>query len=197
MPRTVTGAKDRQDTRRKPNCNMAMKLMGNPPRALVHLGGIVGTLIIGWLDYLTGYEVSFFGFYFLSVGTAAWFAGRTAGIWVAVFAAAIWLAVDSLSGHIYSWWAIPLWNAGMRLFTFVIIALGLAWIRQELDHARHHVHELKGLLPICSYCKNPATQGLLGKIEQYIKGHSAAEFTRHLSGMLAEQASLLVGNVSK
>jgi len=86
---------------------MDMKLLRNPPRALVHLAGIVIALIIGWLDYLTGYEVSFFGFYFLSVGLAAWFAGRTAGLCAAVFAAAVWLTVDSLSRH-YSRWALGL-----------------------------------------------------------------------------------------
>jgi hypothetical protein len=127
------------------------------------------------------------------VGLAAWFAGRIAGIWVAVFAAAIWLAVDSLSGHIYSWWAIPLWNAGMRLFTFVIIALGLAWIRQELDRERHHVRELEGLLPICSYCKKIRNdEGHWERIEQYIKSRSAAEFTHGICPeCFAEQASLL------
>ncbi len=193
MPRTVTGAKGREGTRRKSNCNATMKLMGNPPRLLVLPGAVVGTLIIGWLDYLTGYEVSFFGFYFLSVGLAAWFAGRTAGLWAAVFAAAVWLTVDSLSEHQYSWWAIALWNAGMRLFTFIIIALGLAWIRLELERERRKVQELSGLLPICSYCKKIRNdQGYWERIEQYIKSRSAAEFTHGICPeCFAQQAALL------
>ncbi|HMP82142.1 MAG TPA: hypothetical protein PKA41_05470 [Verrucomicrobiota bacterium] len=153
-------------------------LWANPPRVLIHCAGIIGTLVIGYLDYLTGYEVSFFGFYFLSVGFAAWYAGRNAGLWASVFAAAVWLGVDWFSGRTYSWWLIAVWNAGMRLFTFGVLAFCLAWIRQELIKEHTQVHELKGLLPICAYCKKIRNDdGYWERIENYIKSHTEADFT--------------------
>jgi len=155
-----------------------MKFTRNPPRAVVQLVAIVATLFIGWLDYLTGTELSFFGCYFISVAIAAWFAGRTAGLVSAFFSAGVWVAVDRLTGGPYSWWGIALWNTGMRFGTFLIIALGLARIRRDLDRERLTVHELEGLLPICSYCKKIRNNsGDWERIEQYIKKRSDAEFT--------------------
>jgi hypothetical protein len=157
---------------------VAAQLFSQPLRPIVHVCGVLITLVIGFLEYLTGYEVSFLGFYVISVGLAAWFGGRTAGLWAALFAAAVWLTVDTMVGHEYSGWWIGLWNAGMRLFTFLVIALGLSWIQQELTRERQHVHELKGLLPICSYCKKIRNdQGYWERIENYIKSRSEADFT--------------------
>jgi hypothetical protein len=52
---------------------------------------------------------------------------------------------------------------------------------------------LKGLLPICSYCKKIRNdEGYWEKIEKYIKSHSAAEFTHGICPeCFAEQASQL------
>ena len=38
--------------------------------------------MLGWWDYITGYEMSFFVFYSVPVGLAAWYVGRWAGIMV-------------------------------------------------------------------------------------------------------------------
>ncbi len=48
----------------------------------------------------------------------------------------------------------------------------------ELEQALEKVSTLRGLLPICSLCKNIRTDsGYWEKIEQYIQNHSEARFT--------------------
>jgi len=43
---------------------------------LVYLACLVMLILLGWLDYLTGYELGFFVFYSVPVGIAAWYLGR-------------------------------------------------------------------------------------------------------------------------
>ncbi len=49
---------------------------------------------------------------------------------------------------------------------------------KELEDALSHVKQLQGLLPICSYCKKIRDDGnYWHRVEEYIAGHSEAEFT--------------------
>jgi PAS domain-containing protein len=57
----------------------------------------------------------------------------------------------------------------------------LARKNRELEEARDRIKTLKGLLPICSWCKNIRDdQGYWTQMEAYIRDHSEAEFTHSL-----------------
>lgn len=103
---------------------------------------------IGLVDHLTGYELAFSVFYLLPVGLAAWYAGRPAGMALALASAATWLLVDFTAGHPYTHAAIPYWNAGVRLGFFVIVAHLLARLRDALTtlHLLANHDGLTGLL---------------------------------------------------
>ena len=77
---------------------------------------------IGYVDYLTGFEVSVLVFYFVPVGLAAWRLGLPAGFSMAVLSA----VTCGLSGHyaglIYSSQMILVWNSGLRLTAFLTVA---------------------------------------------------------------------------
>jgi hypothetical protein len=62
---------------------------------------------LGWLDYVTGYELSFFVFYSVPVGVAAWWAGRWPGIGVALGATLTWLLANYFSGDTELYTVIP------------------------------------------------------------------------------------------
>ena len=48
----------------------------------------------------------------------------------------------------------------------------------ELQEALANIKTLRGLLPICSYCKKIRDdKGYWNQIESYIRDHSGAEFT--------------------
>ena len=104
--------------------------------------------IFGLLDYLTGYEISFAVFYLAPVSIAAWYASRQWSLALAVASSLIWYIAELGAGYPYSHFAIPIWNAFVRLAFFVIVALLLSEIRRNLLHERKvaRTDPLTGLL---------------------------------------------------
>lgn len=90
------------------------------PRLII---GLVALGVIGAVDYLTGYEISFSVFYLLPVGFLSWKGGRGPGLFGAAAAAVVWLVVEFVSSHNYSQHWIPYWNAVVRLVFFVVAVL--------------------------------------------------------------------------
>lgn len=89
--------------------------------------------VVGAIDYLTGYELSFSIFYLLPVGFAAWYLRGRFGFVIGLVSAATWLGADYTSGHQYSHLAIPIWNAGVRLGFFIIVAVLLKRFKSALE----------------------------------------------------------------
>ncbi len=111
-------------------------------------------VLIGWLDYITGYEFGFFIFYFIPVATSAWFVGRRSGLFMAVTSAIIWYLSDKHTNHPYSNAIFIYWEMFMRLISFLTTALTIAKIRQmlvnemqlneRLEQALRELAEMKG-----------------------------------------------------
>lgn len=80
--------------------------------------------ILGAIDYITGYEISFSIFYLIPIAVASWYSRRHFAIIICIISAAVWMFVDVLAGHQYYGMLIPLWNALVR-FGFFIITLSL------------------------------------------------------------------------
>ena len=55
---------------------------------------VCGVLLVGVIDYLTGYELGVSLLYLGPVDVAAWYVGRRAGFIVAVLSAIVWFAAD-------------------------------------------------------------------------------------------------------
>ena len=98
---------------------------------------LAGIVLLGAVDYLSGYEVSFSLFYLAPVAFATWYINRTAGVICAVLSCLIWYLADFTSGHQYSNAAIPVWNAIVRLGFFLITALLLTSLRTVLTNQQH------------------------------------------------------------
>jgi K+-sensing histidine kinase KdpD len=84
-----------------------------------------------WLDYVTGYELGFFIFYFIPVSMAAWLLGRRAGVAFALASAACWFLSDRMAHHPYSSAYFIYWETAMRLASYLTTALTLARIRAD------------------------------------------------------------------
>ncbi len=127
---------------------------GNP--RLVNAVSFAILLLLGWLDYITGYEFGFFIFYFIPVSISAWYCGRKSGLVIAVASALCWYVSDLSTHHAYSRAYFVYWEMFMRLISFLTTALTLSRIRafvlseerlqQELAAAREEIEELKELL---------------------------------------------------
>ena len=135
--------------------------------------------VLGWVDYLTGYELGFYLFYSMPVGLAAWQVGRRAGLVVALLASATWWFADRLAGDKYSSAFIGYWNTAMHFGTFIINAVAIAKVKSTLDQrhqladelaeARRHAGELAALLPLCTGCRQPQpADALRGKVQAYL-----------------------------
>ena len=111
-------------------------------RLAVLAAGLLGLAGLGWIDYLTGYELGFFVFYSVPVGLTAWYAGRWPGLITALGASLTWWLADHFNGVNYSTRFLLYWNLSIHFLTFVINALSLAKIKSELDERRALVAEL-------------------------------------------------------
>ncbi len=91
-----------------------------------------GVLIpsVGYLDYVTGYELSFSAFYLAPVFIAVWWVGMLWGMVAAVASALTWGIADVLSGHVYPNPAFYLWNSLIRLGFFTTVAYLLIALRK-------------------------------------------------------------------
>ena len=140
------------------------------------------------VDYITGPLIQFPILYLIPIGLATWYSGRR---WGLIFALSMPL--------IRSFFAIFLWDAPWTIFETAINALiriavlaGFAYLVDRILISKRalekEVRILKGILPICSFCKKIRNQdGNWEPLEQYLRAHSEAEFSH---GMCPECVKL-------
>lgn len=113
-----------------------------------YLGFVLCLLcIIGFFDWITGWELHFFIFYLLPIGIVAWRGSRLLCMLVVSLSILTWGTLDIFSGHVYSAQYIFIWNASVRLATFLIFALFLSKIKSAIqsreDSFNFIIHDLR------------------------------------------------------
>ena len=98
--------------------------------------GLVLIALIGILDVVTGYELSFSLFYLIPIGLIAWIAGRRMGIAAAVVGALVWLLADIQARQPVSQGLTVVWNALIRLGFFLVVTLLLAEVKNLLEREK-------------------------------------------------------------
>jgi low affinity Fe/Cu permease len=169
---------------------------------------VAGVVFIGVIDFITGFEMNFFVFYFWPVSLAAWYIGMGASVSLSVLAALVWFAADTLSGHSHSWQFYAVWNTVVRLASFIAVGWLSSRIRQLLTHQRKlaedlqralsEVKVLETFLPICSQCKKIRDQeGSWQELEEYITAHSNTLFSHGYCPDCAKKAMIEAGLTRK
>jgi len=81
---------------------------------------------VGYIDYVTGIQVSLSVVYVVPITVAAWFVNRPYAFVLAAFSAALWIFGDMAGGMQYTTYWVPVWNGFIRLsfYAFLIIVLG-------------------------------------------------------------------------
>lgn len=101
------------------------------------ISGIIVIMLLGIVDYLTGYEYRFSLFYIIPVSFTTWFTGSyRIGAFMALFSSIIWLAADIASGHTYSHPVIPVWNTLVVFLFFYIIMILLLGLKRAYTKER-------------------------------------------------------------
>lgn len=143
---------------------------------------------LGWLDFFSGHELNFFVFYFIPIGLAAYRLGFLPAVISAAGSAAVWAMADRLAGREYSSPMVAGWNTLIRLLAFLTFGAAIARLRtllgqqqamsRELQKTLDELRVLKGLLPICAYCKQIRDdEGNWHQLEAYITERSMAVFS--------------------
>jgi diguanylate cyclase (GGDEF)-like protein len=87
--------------------------------SLIVLGFVA---LLGWLDYTTGFEISFSFFYLVPISIAAWYLDIKVGYFISLLSITTWLFSNQLAGEMYSHEVIRYWNAFLRLSLFLVIS---------------------------------------------------------------------------
>jgi diguanylate cyclase (GGDEF)-like protein len=98
--------------------------------------GLALVTAVGFVDFLTGPEISLSVFYLVPVGLVSWNPRRWPGVAVAAASSGVWLVADVGAGHVYSSPAIPYWNAFVRLAIFIIVALVVSELKTSFDREK-------------------------------------------------------------
>ena len=86
-------------------------------------------IVVGLVDYLTGFNISFSVFYLLAIGVAVWFVGRGFGFFLSVMSVVSWLIGDFAAGARFPNLFVPAWNAVILLTFYFIVVWLLARLR--------------------------------------------------------------------
>jgi diguanylate cyclase (GGDEF)-like protein len=118
-----------------------MRTLASTQKILLFIAVMIGVISVGIADYNTGAELAFSIFYLFPVGIAAWYIGWKAGFFISIESTFSWYLADILARDVpYTHSFYPAWNAGVRLITFLTIAILFNFIRtilkRETLHAR-------------------------------------------------------------
>jgi diguanylate cyclase (GGDEF) domain len=92
--------------------------------------GFIMVVLLGLVDYLTGYELSFALFYLIPIALVAWFGGKRLGLLISAASAIAWFSADFLSGNRYLNPSLYVWNTLFRLGFFLVVTLLLSALQQ-------------------------------------------------------------------
>lgn len=93
-------------------------------------------LLLGVVDYLTGFEFSFSFFYLIPVTVVAWALSRNTGLAFSMLSAIVWLISNQLSGLQYSSPIIGVWNTMVRFGFYSVVTILLTELRHALEEER-------------------------------------------------------------
>lgn len=163
---------------------------GGLPRKYNMIVGLLLLIVIGYVDYVTGYEFRMELFYLIPISYVTWFVGQHVGILFSVISILTIVYSDIMAGKKYSSFTVEFWNGAIYFVFYVIVTLLLELrtslqqrenLIEELDRALRQNEELSGMLPMCANCKKPRDdQEYRQRVESYINKHSAREFTHGL-----------------
>jgi signal transduction histidine kinase len=109
------------------------------PTQVVVLACILLVTLVGWVDYLTGYETFFFSFYLLAIFLGTWRIGPGFGVLISALSVTAWISANIEAGEHYSNYFVPVWNAGIMFTVYLVIVLLLARLKKILGEQEERV----------------------------------------------------------
>ena len=99
-------------------------------------------VVLGWLDRITSWEVSWFIFYAFPIILAVWWAGFSGGMTVAITAGLVWWVANQHS-HPYATQMGYTWAMINREFYFCVVVFAVNAVRNRQDADAAHIRMLE------------------------------------------------------
>jgi signal transduction histidine kinase len=142
---------------------------------------VVLVAFIGFLDYITGYEISFFMLYLAPILLAVWRVSTPFAVIISVLSVMTWLWSNLAAGWSFSHWYVPVWNS-MMVSLFYMVVLRIFVLHRELEN---HVRQRTAALTLEMQERRRLEKELLeaGEREQRRIGHDLHDsLCQHLTG---------------
>jgi K+-sensing histidine kinase KdpD len=150
---------------------------------------LASLVVVGYVDYITGYELYMDVFYFIPVSICAWHLRRRDVMVLAFLCALTWGGVDFYVGHPYSsliYWS---WNIFIKFSSFLVLGLVVQSLRHNLKEQARARQELEKVLAdlrqsseevqklqdqlqvVCAWTKRIRVEGKWMTMEEFLKDH--------------------------
>lgn len=93
---------------------------------------VIAVLVVGYVDYVTGYEVSLFLFYSVPILFVVWFGDRQSSILISILSALVWWWADEKAGHPYITNWVQTYNVMVRLVFFFFVVAGGSALKAQI-----------------------------------------------------------------
>jgi signal transduction histidine kinase len=103
---------------------------------------VLVTLLLGYLDYITGPNVAMSAFYLLPIAVAAWWVGLPFSLLIALASVALWLSGNIADGD--AGFITPghiAWNSGVKLTEYFVVAIALNRLRTAQRQLEERVRD--------------------------------------------------------
>lgn len=145
--------------------------------------------VVGYVDYITGYELYMDVFYFIPVSICSWNLRRREVLILSFLCAATWGCLDLYAGHPYSNRIYWFWNIFIKFSSFLVLGLVVQSLRHNLkEQARARLELEKALADlrqsseevqklqdqlqvVCAWTKRIRVEGKWVTIEEFLKDH--------------------------
>ena len=96
-------------------------------------------VLVGVVDYVTGYEIDFYPFYSVPILLAACYGRRSAAVVIVLLSALAWWCADAAAGHVYSRELLREWELLVRVMFFCLALLAGLLFKRYRDAVRARV----------------------------------------------------------
>ena len=93
--------------------------------------GFVLILLLGFIDWITGFEVNVSLFYLIPIALVTWYTNRELSLVMSGLSAIVWFLADILAGNTYSVVWLYLWNTLIRLGFYLIVVLLIVSLKRS------------------------------------------------------------------
>jgi signal transduction histidine kinase len=106
-------------------------------KAWLWIAALALVALFGFVDYFTGYDMTFFLFYALPILLMVRFSGKMEAVLMALFCSLAWFVADTAAGHPYRHSMLQAWEVGMRIAFFLLVVVGGSAIKARIELLQH------------------------------------------------------------